>query len=159
VTGSVVGSNTGHTGDIRSVGTGFLALRPEPAVCNRLCQVYLRQVDPIIKILHRPSLGRFLLDGNSYLGYEEGHFSVEALVSAVCYSAIGSMTEAQCQSMFHASKSNVGADYRVACERAVERAGLITTNDITVLQAFVLYLVSDEPSDKNVACQERNLTQ
>lgn len=82
-----------------------------------------------------------MLDGEPYLGYDDGHFSVEALSSAVCYSALSSMTEEQCQSMFHASKSTVTGDYRVACERAVERAGLITTTDITVLQAFVLYLV------------------
>ena len=86
-----------------------------------------------------------MLDSESYLGYEEDHFSVEALRSAVCYSAICSMSEEQCQSVFHASKSIVAADYRVFSEGAIERAGLVTTNDITVLQAFVLYLVSNWP--------------
>lgn len=52
------------------------------------------------------------------------------------------MTENQCQTMFRADKSDIVTYYRVACERAFEQAGLITTNEITVLQAFVLYLVS-----------------
>lgn len=68
--------------------------------------------------------------------------SVEALSSAVCYAAVISMTENQCQTMFRADKSDIVTYYRVACERAFEQAGLITTNEITVLQAFVLYLVS-----------------
>jgi hypothetical protein len=141
---SVLGVGSSYTGGLRSLVAGFLALRPTPAVCAQLCEVYLRQVDPIIKILHRPSLAEFMVDGKPYLRYAHGHLAVEALSSAVCYAAINSMTEEQCQSMFHASKSAVVSDYRVACEGALERAGLITTNDVTVLQAFVLYLVRTE---------------
>ena len=98
-------------GGARSFVAGSLALRSVRAMCKILCQVYLRQVDPVVKILHRPSLSRFMLDGESYLGYEEGHFSAEALSSAVCYSAVSSMTEERCQSVFHASKSTVAVEY------------------------------------------------
>ena len=44
--------------------------------------------------------------------------------------------------MFHASTTAISADHRVACEGAFEPAGFITTKGITILQAFVLYLVS-----------------
>jgi hypothetical protein len=108
---------------------------------GQLCQVYLQQVDPVIKILHRPSLSKWMLQGEGYLGYPEGHASVEALNSAVCYSAASSMAENQCRSMFHISKSSIVEDCRRVCEVALERSGVLATRDMTVLQAFVLYLV------------------
>lgn len=73
--------------------------------------------------------------------YPEGHLSVEALGSAVCYSAISRMIENQCCIMFHANKADLVAESRVACETALGQAGLLSTRGITVLQAFVLHLV------------------
>ena len=119
-----------------------VALSHNKVAAGQLCQVYLRNVDPVIKILHGPSLRKWMLQGERYLGYPEGHASVEALSSAVCYSAASSMTENQCQAMFYTSKSSIAVDCRRACEVAIERSGILATRDITVLQAFVLYLVS-----------------
>lgn len=113
-----------------------------PEIIVQLCQVYLQQVDPIIKILHRPSLSSLMLQGEGYLKYPNGHPSVEALKAAVCYVAASSMTENQYRTMFHASKSSIVADCQRACEDAMERSSLLATQDITVLQAFVLYIVS-----------------
>ena len=111
-------------------------------IASELCQIYLRQVDPIIKILHRPSLILWLLEGHGYLSYPDGHASVHALRAAVCYSAASSMTEGQCREAFRTDKDCIVADCRRACELAIERSGLLATRDIAVLQAFVLYLVS-----------------
>lgn len=83
-----------------------------------------------------------MLQGEGYLDYPDGHTSVEALSSAVYYSAASSMTENQCRTMFHTSKSSIVEGCQRACEVALERSGLLATRDITVLQAFVLYLVS-----------------
>ena len=110
-------------------------------IARELCQIYLRQVDPIIKILHRPSLSKWMLEGQQYLRYPDGHPSVHAISSAVCYSAATSMPERQCQEMFQMEKARVVAECRKTCEAAIERSGLLSTRDITVLQAFILYLV------------------
>lgn len=83
------------------------ASRHDPAVARQLCEVYLQQVDPVIKILHRPSLNQWMVHGEPYLAYAEGHPSVEALGLAVCYSAVSSMTENQCSFMFHAKKADL----------------------------------------------------
>lgn len=114
---------------------------------GRLCQVYLYQVDPVCKILHRPSLRKLLQHDSTYLGYPEGHASVIALSSAICYVATCSLSETQCRDMFQTSKAAVVAQYRRACETSLDRADILVTGDITVLQAFVLHLVSsDVPS-------------
>ncbi|KAJ5738176.1 VrtR2 [Penicillium malachiteum] len=118
---------------------------------RQLCQIYLQNVDPIIKVLHRPSLGKWMMQGERYLDYPEGHPAVNALASAVFYSAANSMTENQCQSIFHTSKSSFVMAYRRRCEVAVEKSGLLTTRDITTLKAFILYLTSRRSKDKSVA--------
>ncbi|MCJ1401583.1 hypothetical protein MMC11_004799 [Xylographa trunciseda] len=108
---------------------------------GRLCQVYLDQVDPVFKILHRPSLRKFLQHDSTYLGYPEGHASVIALSSAICYVATCSLSETQCRDMFQTSKAALVTQYRRACETSLDQVDVLVTEDITVLQAFVLYLV------------------
>ncbi|EAW06393.1 Zn(II)2Cys6 domain-containing transcription factor nscR [Aspergillus clavatus NRRL 1] len=127
------------------------ALLHDSTMVRQLCQVFLQQVDPIIKILHRPSLSRWMINGERYLAYPEGHRSIEALGSAVCYSAISSMTENQCRVMFQTNKASLVAESRASCEIAIGRSGLLTTRDITVLQAFVLYLMARRVEDRTWA--------
>ena len=59
------------------------------------------------------------------------------------YSSLPSsaLTEEQCRSTFDADRVGLIAIYRFACENALDRVGLITTEDISVLQYLVLYLV------------------
>jgi hypothetical protein len=119
-----------------------LAFPRDKVAIGKFCRAYLQNVDPIIKILHRPSLSRWMLQGEKYLGYPEEHTSVMALESAVCYVAATSLTNTQCKAMFQMNKAQVTSTTRGLCESAIERANLLTTRDKTVLQAFVLYLVS-----------------
>lgn len=139
--GSVLGLGFSHSQNPQSYIDAALALRPALAVCNKLCQVYLNRVDPVVRIFHRPSLMDFLLDGKSYLDYQDTDPVLDVLRSAVFFVAIVSLTEEQCHSMFDADQTSLIATYRLACEVALDRAGLITTEDITVLQSLVLYLV------------------
>jgi hypothetical protein len=114
----------------------------KPGIREELCEIFLHQVDPVVKILHQPSLRKFLAEGNKYLNYEHGHVATEALRYAVYYAAVISLTEDQCMSLFGAHRTPIVARYRLACESALARASITTTDDLTVLQAFVLYLVS-----------------
>lgn len=113
-----------------------------PALTAQLCHVYNRQVDPIVKILHRPTLDAYLVDCKEFLDYDLCDPSPAALRAAVCYAAVASMTEGQCKAIFSCPKLQVLPEFRNDCDVALNRAGLLTTTDITVLQAFVLYLVS-----------------
>ena len=140
--GWMVGMGSGDSRKYQELSLSMTASRNDHATLSKLCHLYLEQVDPIVKILHRPTLEGFMLQGGNYLGRDRDHPSVEALKAAVCYSAVISMSEAQCQAVFGTNKLMMVGDYRRACEAACERAGLLTTDDMVVLQAFVLYLVS-----------------
>lgn len=138
-----------HSQNPQSYIDAALTLRPVPAVCKKLCQAYLQRVDPIIRVFHRPSLMDFLLGGGSYLNYHDTDPILDVLRSAVFVVAIVSLTEEQCHFMFDADKKSLIATYRLACEVALDRAGLITTEDITVLQSFVLYIIAVRSHDRS----------
>lgn len=112
---------------------------------RQLCQVYLRQVDPIIKILHRPSLHKWMVLGEGYLTLPKNHESTEALSMAICYVATCSMTDLECHTILQTDKKVLQSAYRKACEVAIGKSDLLATRNIAVLQAFVLYLVSPPP--------------
>lgn len=118
-----------------------LSIRPSPAVTAALCDIYLNQVDRIIKLLHRPSLKRHLLEGTPYPALKSSPEAESALDIAVFYAAVASMTDRQSHNLFQCSRDEVLPEYQGACEMALERTDLARTTDITVLQAFVLYLV------------------
>ncbi|KAK3366253.1 C6 transcription factor [Lasiosphaeria ovina] len=121
------------------------------ALASQLCHIYLQQVDPCIKILHRPSIHKFLVRGQNYLAYPEGHASPRVLSAAVSYAAASSMTENQCQATFRTPKASLVADCRRACEIALDASGLLTTSDMTVLQAFLLYLIARRSEERSRA--------
>lgn len=130
------------------LGLGYMTTHPSrvystsPTLVAKLCHVYNRQVDPVIKIMHKPTLNAYLVDCKSFLDYDLHDPRPAALRAAVCYAAVASMMEEQCQATFSCPKLKVLPEFRDACDVALNKAGLLTTKDMTVLQAFVLYLVS-----------------
>ncbi|KAH1311806.1 hypothetical protein KXX47_005355 [Aspergillus fumigatus] len=119
---------------------------------RQLCQIYLQQVDPIIKILHRPTVEKWMLHGERYLDYPERHVAVDALRSAICYATAASLTDDQCSAIFQRSRSSgIVEDFRRECETALERSGFLVSPSITGLQAFVLYLIARRSEDRGQA--------
>ena len=114
---------------------------PPPSVVNSLCSMYLHNVDPCFKILHGPTLSGFLQEGRQYLNYRPGHPATEALTFAVFYAAIASQDDSRCTERYSESKAALMARYRFGLEVALSKADFINTTDLTVLQAFVVYLV------------------
>lgn len=110
---------------------------------KQLCQTYLQHIDPIYRIIHRPSLCAFLLDGKPYLDYGPDHPAPAALACAVYYMGACCLSEQQCTEMFRTSKDTLVSIHQKETDAALQRADFITSNDLTVLQAFVLSLVSD----------------
>lgn len=108
---------------------------------RQLLHVYLEHVDPVVKILHRPSLCAFLLHGQPYLDYEPGHPAPMALACSVYYLATCILSEKQCIELFRMSKETMVSINQKETDAALQRADFITSNDLTVLQAFVLSLV------------------
>ena len=114
----------------------------QPQIRHRLCDIFFRNVDPLFKILHRPSLQAFIKDGKPYLDYEQDHQAPATLASAIYLCAVCTLDEMECQSMFNTSKKVIVAEFQQETESALAKADFVTTNDLTVLQAYIISLVS-----------------
>ncbi|PKS05100.1 hypothetical protein jhhlp_008467 [Lomentospora prolificans] len=115
---------------------------------TQLVGIFLERVDPIFKILHRPSVTLHLIQSKSYLDYEPEHPAVVALDTAIFYCAICTMNEEECASALGSGKKALLPKFRSSAEIALIRVGLVSTKDITVLQAFLLFLVATRSYDR-----------
>ncbi|RDW81771.1 putative C6 transcription factor [Aspergillus mulundensis] len=105
-----------------------------------LWRIYQENVAPMIAILHVPSisakLGESCAESESEL--EPGY---KALLLAVGFAAVVSMTTQQCLSVLGEDHDACIHEYRVVAEQALAEANLVSTTDMQVLQAAVLFLL------------------
>lgn len=96
----------------------------------------------MFKLVHAPSLSKFMRNSEPYLDYPRNHPAPQALAFAVYFAALNSQSDQECRENFGESKTILVSRYRIALEAALSRADLLITNDITVLSAFLLLIVS-----------------
>lgn len=113
-------------------------LNPMPSQMLFIWQTYIENVDPFIKVLHTPTI-------ENIVKQLKGSFSswgpnVEALLFAICLAAIASMDEETASFNFNTTREQLLQRYQFGTEQALARANFLTTKDITVLQALVIYL-------------------
>ena len=120
-------------------------LHPFPGHVSTLGEVYFARVDPVFRVLYRPA-GKALLaaaavgeslGGNGRL-QEKGK---EALLFAMYFAAVTSLTDEDCSQLFQQERMKLAAQFKSGLESAMTQADLLNTVDLTLLQAFVLYLV------------------
>lgn len=109
-------------------------------LCPRLLQIFVEQVDPILPILPYSRLWGYIT-GEPYLNYTVDHPAPKALLCAINYMTISSISNDQCFQEFKIQRHVLLARQRNLTQRALEKADYVNTNDITILQAFVLFLV------------------
>ncbi|CAG9945840.1 unnamed protein product, partial [Clonostachys rosea f. rosea IK726] len=112
--------------------------QPLPSQVPYLWQVYVDNVDPFIKILHVPSMGKIIKQAKGkFDSLSEG---LRALMYAISLAAITSLDEIEVQENFDESKESMTAWLLSNTERALSDAGVLETTDIHVIQAFFIYL-------------------
>ncbi|KAL4787516.1 hypothetical protein BJX76DRAFT_354225 [Aspergillus varians] len=114
------------------------SLHPSLALGQTYWKIFLERVDPLIKVVHRPSASRILRNGlDNPTSLNEGQGALLQVIYLACVSA---MDAADIQSSLQMSKSTARSTYRMAAEQALARAGFLTTNDWTIMQALVLFI-------------------
>ncbi|KAL9013317.1 MAG: hypothetical protein Q9173_001989 [Seirophora scorigena] len=104
------------------------------------CNVFLHNVDPVFKVLHAPSLRRYMQEGSPTLDCSPGNRGLEALKMAICYAAAVSMTDAECRHQLGETRTMLVATYRAGTERALGRADFLNSMELSTLQALTIYL-------------------
>lgn len=99
--------------------------------CEMLLDVYFSNVDPVIRITHRPSLIKKLPIYSH---------DVHPLAFAIFYSAVNSLPPAVVESKFSESREDLMAKYEMGIEIGLARGNYLTTPSLELLQAFILWL-------------------
>lgn len=122
---------------------------PQPVQIFRLWQTFLDNVNPLTKIFHAPTIQQAVLNASGDL--DNVPKEMEALMFGIYSCAVVSMTSADCKAMLGESKKTLLAGFHSAAQRALQKAELLKTTDIMVLQAFILFLVSSQPLNTDQA--------
>ncbi|KAK5197915.1 hypothetical protein LTR92_002160 [Exophiala xenobiotica] len=115
-------------------------LHPHPDQILALWQIYLKNVNPIMKLIHAPTTEKAIQHAAS--DPKEVSKSVEALLFAIYSVAIMSMQDKDCEQQFDQPRKALLSRYVRATKLALSRANLMGTSNIVVLQAFLLHLAS-----------------
>ena len=103
-------------------------------------KIYLENVDPLIRILHRGMTDKLMKATTENL--ENVSKGTEALMFAIFFSVVTSLSPEDCQAILSIDKDIGLRRFRFACEQALAKAGFLDTQEMTVLQAFALFLVT-----------------
>lgn len=115
-------------------------LHPQPVQIFQLWQLYLDNVNPLLKVTHTPSLqGRIIEAAGNILKINP---DLEALMFSIYCMAISSLTEDDCQAVFASSKVDLLARYRLGCQQALVNSRFLRCTNRDCLTALYLYLVS-----------------
>ncbi|MCJ1249200.1 hypothetical protein MMC30_006423 [Trapelia coarctata] len=119
------------------------ALHPSPVHIFKLWQKFLENINPLSKIIHAPSLQQKLIDAAGDL--ENVSKATSALMFAIYFSAVSSLTEMECTDLFGETKPSLLTKYHLGTQKALIEARFLQCSDLAVLQAFVLYLLAVRP--------------
>ncbi|OGM44606.1 fungal specific transcription factor, partial [Aspergillus bombycis] len=114
-------------------------LHPSPAVIAFIWQTYLDVVDPVVKVFHVPTVQRQVV--SVIRGRSNLDAPTECLIFAIYYSTVVTMSAVECREEFDEEKAVLLTRYRTGVEQALSRANFLRSLDLTVLQAFALYLI------------------
>ncbi|KAH0592942.1 hypothetical protein MHUMG1_09395 [Metarhizium humberi] len=133
-----------------SMDVDLQALRPSEAEISILWKTYRENIDPILKILHIPSMEKVVRKARrSPSSLEPGS---EALLFAVYHAAIASLEDEKVQSNFKSPRQHLLRKYRFALEQALVRADFLNILDITLVQAFTIFLTLVRRQDNTRFC-------
>lgn len=116
------------------------SFHPSTGQIFRLWETFLKNVDPLVKIIHVPTVQSQLLQASVDLQNVSEPF--EALMFSIYASAVTSLSNEECLELTGVLKSQLLERYHKITQRALTRAGLLGTLDVVVLQAAVLFLHS-----------------
>jgi hypothetical protein len=125
-----------------AVEASEVPLHPAAFDIFKLWQTYSDNIHPICKILHAPTFQRKISSYGSQLHLAPA--SDQALFFGMYLAAILSLSPEVCQSSFGVSKEVLQGQYQHSALVWLQRAGFWRTSELSVLQAFVLYLFTQQ---------------
>ena len=118
----------------------FRAWHPGQAQIFKLWQIYLDNVNSLLKVTHIPTLQPRVLDAVSNLANISP--SLQALIFSIYCLSILSLTQDECFALFQLSRKDLLSNYQFICRQALLNCNAWQSSDIDSLTALYFYLVS-----------------
>jgi len=111
-----------------------------------LWQTYVRFVDPVMKVIYVPSV-QPMIEGvlNSS---QPPSKSSEALLAAIKFCAVTSLSDEDCWSNFSTSREILLDMFKAEVQATLNAANFLSSHDITSLQAFMMFLFCNRRREK-----------
>ncbi|KAL8667811.1 MAG: hypothetical protein Q9202_000276 [Teloschistes flavicans] len=117
------------------------SLHPSPARIEILSMIYMTNVDPMNKILHKPTLRKFISGAKDHIDTMPGVSKMQALMFAIYFAAVTSLTPDECMAQLGDHKQQLLDRFRFGTEQALIQANLLVSMEMVPLQALVIYLI------------------
>lgn len=117
----------------------LFTLHPEQVHIFRLWQIYLENVNPLLKVTHTPTLQARIIDAIGDLTSMQPAF--QALVFSIYCVAVMSLSENESNLLFGTPRETLLSRYHFACQQALRNCSVLSSDDPGGLTAFYLYLV------------------
>jgi len=115
-------------------------LHPSPGQIFRLWQIYLDNVNPLLKVSHTPTLQARIINAAGNLS--NIHPTLEALMFSIYCVSVLSLVEDECRTLFGSSRTDLLTSYQFGCQQALMNCGVLRSSEVDSLTALFLYLVS-----------------
>ncbi|KAF2440072.1 hypothetical protein P171DRAFT_435880 [Karstenula rhodostoma CBS 690.94] len=116
------------------------AFHPSPGQIFKLWQIYLDNINPLIKVFHAPSVQQIISNASGNL--DEVPKNVECLMFCIFATALESLGNSECIAILGQPKDMASKRFKTAGHLALIRSSFLKTSDPIVLQALVLYNTS-----------------
>lgn len=115
-------------------------LHPTQAKILKLWQIYLDNVDPLLKLTHSPTLQARIIDAVG----DTTNLSpnLEALIFGIYCMSILSLDDETCRSLFGLPRKDLLSSYKFACRQALANCRVMKSSDRDCLTALFFFLVS-----------------
>lgn len=115
-------------------------LHPSPEMIMKLWQIFLDNINPMTKLIHQPTFQQTIIQSTSQL--DNLPRGLEALMFAIYTTAVFSLDEEESDFRLGESRKVLLMRYRHGTRSALARAKFMSSSELPVLQAFMLYLLS-----------------
>ena len=117
---------------------------PPTAHVSVLFHFYFKNVDPVCKIIHKPTVDKYYSDIESIIDPSTQRFkfrSLEPVTFAAYFAAVNSMSEKECLAHLDESRDVLLTRYMRGAETALIQANFLNSLEMPTLQAFVIYII------------------
>ncbi|KAI5457493.1 fungal-specific transcription factor domain-containing protein [Mariannaea sp. PMI_226] len=117
----------------------FDDVTPAPVQVFKLWQVFLERVNPLIKLIHVPSLQPVVFDAST--DHSKIPHNAQALLFSIYFISTVSLTEEESNTILDMPKEEALRRFASGIKTALTRASFLEKYDMMILQSLVLYLL------------------